>query len=78
MDAGVAYRNDREAYNQIVLSQVAQSKKDIPEDMVIPTSSDAYQAKTKNADSSPDDEEFWYDDAESEEGFPTTSEDELD
>jgi ubiquitin-conjugating enzyme E2 R len=73
VDAGVLYRNDREAYNQIVRSQVEKSKKDIPEDLVIPTSSDAYQAKTVKQEASPEDEEFWYDDVESEEGFPSSA-----
>jgi ubiquitin-conjugating enzyme E2 R len=78
VDAGVAYRNDRENYNKIILTQVERSKKDIPPDLVIPTSSDAYQAKPKEIDNSPDDEEFWYNEESDEGGFPTTSEDELD
>ncbi|KAJ3301239.1 hypothetical protein HDV03_001178 [Kappamyces sp. JEL0829] len=60
VDAGVLYRNDREAYEAIVKQQVERSKRDIPPDLVIPVSSDAYAFKPKTQELTPeDDSAFW-------------------
>jgi len=53
------YRLDREAYNSLVRSQVEASKKDIPEGLKIPTSTDDFVVQKKQADDDQD-ENFWY------------------
>nr|KAJ3420895.1 Ubiquitin-conjugating enzyme subunit [Polyrhizophydium stewartii] len=75
VDAGVMYRQNREKYNEIIAEQVKASKKDIPADLVLPTSEEHYQYK-KPEESPADDENFWYDDdAEAEEDFDFDGED---
>lgn len=59
VDAGVMYRLDREAYNSRVRSQVEASKKDIPEGLKIPTSTDDFVVQKKQTDDDQD-ENFWY------------------
>ncbi|KAI8925727.1 ubiquitin-conjugating enzyme/RWD-like protein, partial [Entophlyctis helioformis] len=61
VDAGVMYRQNRKQYDEIARQQVLASKKDIPKDLVLPTSEEHYQYKAPEA-SPAEDEAFWYDD----------------
>ncbi|KAK9318907.1 ubiquitin-conjugating enzyme/RWD-like protein [Lipomyces orientalis] len=60
VDAAVAFRNDREKYNNTVRRQVEKSKEDIPAGFKIPES-EVYAAPQTEDEV---DDEFWYEDAE--------------
>jgi ubiquitin-conjugating enzyme E2 R len=61
VDAGLAYRDDRDAYNRKAAEAVAASRRDIPEGFVMPTSFEAAPPpKVEN------DDDFW---AESDEDY---------
>ncbi|CAG8471999.1 12680_t:CDS:10 [Acaulospora colombiana] len=52
--AEVMYRKDRDSYNKIVRSQVEASKKDIPEGLKIPTSTDDFVVQKRPSDDEQD------------------------
>ncbi|KAK9246389.1 ubiquitin-conjugating enzyme/RWD-like protein [Lipomyces tetrasporus] len=60
VDAAVAFRNDREKYNNTVRRQVEKSKEDIPAGFKIPESEVYAAPQTEDAV----DDEFWYEDAD--------------
>ncbi|ODQ64427.1 ubiquitin-conjugating enzyme and catalytic subunit of SCF ubiquitin-protein ligase complex [Nadsonia fulvescens var. elongata DSM 6958] len=68
VDASILWRKDRAVYNERVLKEVEDSKKNIPEDFIMPTgnSATAYVAP-KNHIKEDDivDEDFWYESADS-------------
>lgn len=75
IDASVELRKNPEAYKKKVLTEVERSKKDIPEDFVMPDLEFAYSSLALNGKESehePVDEDFWYD-SEEEESFDEES-----
>ena len=82
VDAGVMYRNDRDGYMKKVQQQVLDSKKNIPEDMIVPTSGNlGFKFKLllvsdfvfkKHESDIEEDEDFW---VESEEDYEEEEED---
>lgn len=58
VDAGVLLRREPEKYKAIVRSNVEESKKDIPEDFVMPTHESTMRKKSVDK---VDDEDFWAD-----------------
>ncbi|KAJ3053300.1 Ubiquitin-conjugating enzyme E2 R2 [Rhizophlyctis rosea] len=61
VDAGVLYRKDRPAYNQRIKDLVTESKKDIPPDLVMPTSEKDFVMKPPPTED--EDDSFLWDDA---------------
>jgi hypothetical protein len=68
------YRNDLEEFHARTKLMVDRSKRDIPLDLEIPTSSESYIVKRQEM--TPDDEHFWYDDDEGSFGVSSDDEDE--
>ncbi|CAM0138725.1 unnamed protein product [Umbelopsis sp. WA50703] len=62
VDAGVAYRKDKEQFTAIVRAQVEASKKDIPEGFVMPKSEADFMLTAPPVIE--EDENFWYDSGE--------------
>lgn len=61
VDAGKLFREDKEQYNNLILQQVEESKKDIPDDFIMPTTESDFMIKPPEENDAVDDE-FWYDD----------------
>ncbi|CAX40726.1 E3 ubiquitin ligase complex SCF subunit, putative [Candida dubliniensis CD36] len=77
IDASVEFRKNYNEYKKKVLQEVERSKKDIPEDFIMPETSDnAYSnyhnLKNKEVVEEPVDEDFWYE-SEEEESFDEES-----
>jgi len=60
VDAGVAYRKDRNAFNKIVRGQVESSKKDIPPGFIMPKTEREWIIARPQQEKE-DDVNFWYD-----------------
>ncbi|KND01934.1 uncharacterized protein SPPG_02441 [Spizellomyces punctatus DAOM BR117] len=74
VNAGVLYRKDRGAFEEIVRAQVEKSRGDIPGDLVMPTSEADFVIKPPPP--TDDDENFWYEDDEEDEEDEDEDEDE--
>lgn len=77
IDASVEFRKNYNVYKKKVLQEVERSKKDIPEDFIMPETSDnTYSnynnSKNKEGAEEPVDEDFWYE-SEEEESFDEES-----
>ncbi|CAI5760242.1 unnamed protein product [Candida verbasci] len=76
IDASVEFRKNFDEYKKKVLKEVERSKKDIPEDFIMPDSSlNAYSNSNSNLNNrldEPVDEDFWYE-SEEEESFDEES-----
>ncbi|KAI9274748.1 ubiquitin-conjugating enzyme/RWD-like protein [Phascolomyces articulosus] len=76
VDAGVAYRKDREVFDSIVKSQVEASKKDIPPGFEMPKSEkDFMLAAPREIE---DDENFWYESADGSDFIDDDDDDDMD
>jgi len=63
VDAGVMFRNNRKQYEEIVRKQVIESKKNIPEGFIMPTTSEEFQPKAPPKVDI-DEDSFWYEEVE--------------